>query len=83
MKKYKIIFFIGVGIVFLSPYIPDFLIQPIWGDTEEIYASRFCGIRFIELIPSIRVVGILIALYGLCNLLLYIYKKGYDNEKNH
>lgn len=83
MKKYKIIFCIGIAIVFLSPYIPDFMIQAIWGDTEAIYQSRFCGIRYIELIPSIRVVGILIALYGLSNLLLYIHKKGYEDEKNH
>lgn len=82
MKRYKIIFFVGLTIVFLSPYIPDFMIQMIWGDTEVIYQSRFCGLRYTELIPSIRIVGILLALYGLSNLLMFIFKKGYQGEKN-
>ncbi len=82
MKRYKIIFFIGLTIVFLSPYIPDFMIQIIWGDTDVIYASRFCGLRYTELIPSIRIVGILLALYGLSNLLMFIFKNGYQKEKN-
>jgi hypothetical protein len=82
MKKYKIIFFVGLTIVFLSPYIPDFMIQIIWGDTDVIYASRFCGLRYTELIPSVRTFGILLSVYGLSNLLMLIFKKGYENEKN-
>lgn len=48
-KKYTLLFIIGIAIVLLTPYIPDSFIQIIWGDTEEIYASRFCGVRIPEL----------------------------------
>lgn len=69
MKKNLGLILLIIGILFavFAPYVPDMLFRVIL-----IYDYRYHNIRFEEIIPSIRIGGIMIFL---CGFVLWL-KKG-------
>lgn len=69
MKKNLGLILVIIGILFamFAPYVPDVLFRAVLA-----YNYRYYDSRFVEIIPSIRIGGIMIFL---CGLVLWL-KKG-------
>lgn len=65
MKKLstKLIIF-GLIIIFIAPFIPDWFYWIIRKDLF-LYDYRYADMRLLEVIPSIRVVGIMLSVWGM------------------
>lgn len=55
---------IGIGIVLLAPFVPDFLYFIFYSD-HSIYDYHFQDFRYIMIIPSVQIAGILLTAWGL------------------
>ena len=57
---------IGLIIVLLSPFTPDFIFYVVnnYDITKPLYDVNFSNIRTANIIPSVRMTGILITVYG-------------------
>ncbi len=55
---------IGLVVVLLAPFVPDFLYLMLYSD-HSIYDYHFRDFRYIAIIPSIQIAGILLTAWGL------------------
>ncbi len=54
---------IGLAIVLVSPFMPDFLMNIVKSDAS-IFDYRYAEMRLTEIIPSVRTGGIVLAVWG-------------------
>lgn len=79
--KYTIMVFIGMLIILLAPYIaPSWIyeiLQPMPDGLSKVYngVRMYYPYRYEEIIPSIRVFGIVMFVYGLSNDMIERIKK--------
>ena len=63
-KKSSTKFFIaGLIIILLAPFVPDFLMDIINSD-YSIFSYKYVDIRLPEIIPSVRILGIGLTVWG-------------------
>lgn len=62
-SKGDIIIIIGLVVILLAPFAPDFLMEMI-NDDYSVFNYRFSDMRIIEIIPSIRLFGIFLSIWG-------------------
>lgn len=63
-KKSSTKFFVaGVVVILLAPFVPDFLINIIISD-YSICSYKYLDIRLPEIIPSVRMFGIGLAIWS-------------------
>lgn len=60
-----ILFIIGAVMILGAPYVPSILFEII----RNIYDYHYFDIRILEIIPSIRICGIIISMWGMIFLL--------------
>jgi len=65
MKKFsnKLIIF-GLIIIFIAPFLPDWFYWLIYKD-KFLYDYRYAGMRAFEVIPSVRMIGIMLSVWGI------------------
>lgn len=67
-KKLKIsirlLFILGIILILGAPYFPSFLYSIIY-----LYDYHFQDFRFVEIIPSIRLCGVVLSAWGIALLL--------------
>lgn len=78
MRKIKhteyVFLIIGLILVMGAPYLPDVFFDIIQQDT--LYADRYFAARVEELIPSLRLGGVLLFVWGVITWL----KKAFDTK---
>ena len=71
MKKINhpeyIFLIVGLILVMGAPYLPDVFFDIIQQDT--LYADRYFAVRVDELIPSVRMGGLILSAWGTVNAL--------------
>lgn len=71
MKKINhpeyIFLIVGLILVMGAPYLPDVFFDIIQQDT--LYADRYFAVRVEELIPSVRMGGLILSAWGTVNAL--------------
>ncbi len=65
MKNWKsrrvvILFTLGIILVLCAPYVPDFFFT-----TVLKYDQRYYSDRFVEIIPSTRIAGLVLSAWGI------------------
>ena len=54
---------IGLVIILLAPFVPDFLMNIVNSDFS-IFDYRYSAMRLKEIIPSFRIFGIVLTIWG-------------------
>lgn len=63
----KLLFAIGLILILCAPYVPDFIFNVVYK-----YDTLFSDFRFIEIVPSICMAGIILSTWGIA---LYVKEK--------
>ena len=53
----------GLIIILLAPFVPDFLMDMV-GSDYSIFSYKYVDIRLPEIIPSVRILGIGLTVWG-------------------
>lgn len=69
-KIIVILFFLGVIFTIGAPYLPDFMFTIF--RVENLYNYRYVDFRLAEVIPSIHLCGVVLAVWG---MVLYLKEK--------
>ena len=49
----------------LAPYVPDFCFRVLLAAKEKLFDYRYWDIRFEQIIPSVRMGGIILSAWGM------------------
>ena len=61
-KQILTLFILGLVLILLAPYVPDFCFRVLLAAKEKLFDYRYWDIRFEQIIPSVRMGGH----YSLC-----------------
>lgn len=76
-KQILTLFILGLVLILLAPYVPDFCFRVLLAAKEKLFDYRYWDIRFEQIIPSVRMGGIILSAWGMALLL----KKRIKNKK--
>lgn len=67
----KILGIVGILLILISPFVPNFIFEMILG---SLYKYRYDELRLQQIIPSIRICGIILSMWAMV-LFIKPYKK--------
>ena len=68
-KQILTLFILGLVLILLAPYVPDFCFRVLLAAKEKLFDYRYWDIRFVQIIPSVRMGGIILSAWGMALLL--------------
>lgn len=68
-KQILTLFILGLVLILLAPYVPDFCFRVLLAAKEKLFDYRYWDIRFEQIIPSVRMGGIILSAWGMALLL--------------
>ena len=63
-KQILTLFILGLVLILLAPYVPDFCFRVLLAAKEKLFDYRYWDIRFEQIIPSVRMGGIILSAWG-------------------
>jgi len=68
-KQILTLFIVGLVLILLAPYVPDLCFRVLLSAHEKLFDYRYWDIRFEQIIPSVRMGGIILSAWGMALLL--------------